>query len=305
MELTQLRYFAGVAETRNFTNAALRLHVSQPALSYQIKRLENELGARLFDRTSRKVALTPDGRVFLPLAHEVLSKADEAVRVMEERLGVERGEVTFGTVPSVGAYVVPPILATFRRSFPGIKVHLQEAGTSILERDVLDGVTDFAIVGTPENPETLEITHLLAEELLLIVPLHHRLAEKTTVPIRDLSTEELVLLGGSFTITQQMMEVFHRAGFEPRIAYEVGSLESMKSFVGNGLGVALLPKLALQGPRDDSIVVLPFEEPITRDLNLIRSKGRYATVAARAFIVHMRTQLVSRFTTLAKPRPFR
>ena len=78
----------------------------------------------------------------------------------------------------------------------------------------------------------------------------------------------------------------------------------MKSFVGNGLGVALLPKLALQGPRDDSIVVLPFEEAITRDLNLIRSKGRYATVASRAFMVHMRTQVVSRFTTLAKPLPF-
>jgi DNA-binding transcriptional LysR family regulator len=305
VELSQLRYFVGVAETRNFTDAALRLHVSQPALSYQIKHLENELGARLFDRTSRRVALTLDGQVFLPLAREVLSKADEAVRVMEERLGVERGEVTFGSIPSVGAYVVPPILATFQRSFPGIKVHLQEAATGILERSVIDGETDFAIVATPEMPQALEITHLLAEELLLIVPRNHRLAERAAVHMRELANEDLVLLTGSFTLTQQMLDTFHRAGFEPRVSYEVGSLESLKSFVGNELGCALMPKLALQGPQDDSITVLPFEEMVTRDLNLIRSKGRYATVAARALMVHMKTQLVHSFANLTRPGPFR
>jgi LysR family transcriptional regulator, cyn operon transcriptional activator len=304
MELGQLRFFVTIAETRNFTDAALRLHVSQPALSYQIKRLENQLGARLFDRTSRHVALTLDGQVFLPLAHEVLSKADEAERVMEERLGVERGEVTFGSVPSVGAYVVPPILATFKHSFPGIKVHLQEAGTSVLERSVVDGETDFAIVSTPEMPEALEITHMLAEELLLIVPPNSALAKRSSVSMRDLATEELILLTGAFTLTQQVFEFSHRAGFEPRVAYEVGSLESMKSFVSNGLGVAIVPKLGLQGPPDESIIPLAFEERLTRDLNLIRSKGRYATVAARALMVHIRTQLVKTFTTLNEPRPF-
>src|SRR5665811_31156 len=138
MELFQLRYFITIAETQSFTQAAHRLHLSQPALSHQIKQLENELGARLFNRTSRSVDLTQDGRAFFPLAQNVLAKADEAQQMMKERLGVAAGEVSFGTIPTIGAYAVPQILSSFRRNFPGIRVHLLEAGGAALERSVLD-----------------------------------------------------------------------------------------------------------------------------------------------------------------------
>src|SRR5665811_2394619 len=107
MELFQLRYFITIAETQSFTQAAHRLHLSQPALSHQIKQLENELGARLFNRTSRRVDLTQDGRAFLPLAQNVLSKAGEAQQKMKERLGVAAGEVSFGTIPTIAASAVP------------------------------------------------------------------------------------------------------------------------------------------------------------------------------------------------------
>lgn len=301
MELNQLRYFIAVAETKNFTEAAARLHVSQPALSYQIKRLENELGARLFDRTSRKVSLTIDGRTFLPLAQSVLLKAEEAVRVMEERLGVVTGRAHFGCIPSAAAYIVPPILASFRRNFPGIEVSLVEAGAGELERAVLDGAVDFAIVSDPNTPESLEVTPLLSEELLLAVPSHHRFAGLPTIALRALADEPLVMLDSSFTLGPQVIEYCRKAGFEPRIAYQTGALESVKSFVRNELGIAILPKMAFQTTDGDTLSVIPFTETLRRQLNLVRSKDRYVTVAARALMVHVRSTILSSLGSVGKP----
>lgn len=301
MELTQLRYFTAVAETKNFTEAAARLHVSQPALSYQIKRLENELGARLFDRTSRKVSLTVDGRTFLPLAQSVLLKAEEAVRVMEERLGVMTGKVRFGCIPSAAAFIVPPVLATFRRNFPGIEVSLLEAGAGELERAVLDGSADFAVVSDPHAPDALEVTPLLSEELFLVVPNHHPLAARDFVGLRELEGEPLIMLGGSFTLGPQVVALCRKAGFEPTIAYETGALESVKGFVRNDLGIAVLPKMAFQTTDEDTLTLVPFTEHPSRQLNLIRSKDRYVTVAARALMVHVRSTILSSFGSVGKP----
>jgi DNA-binding transcriptional LysR family regulator len=301
MELSQLRYFVTIAETQSFTQAAARLHVSQPALSYQIKQLENELGARLFERTSRRVSLTLDGRAFLPLAQSVLSKADEALHVMEERLGVTAGEVTFGAIPSVGAQVVPHILSTFRSNFPGVAVHLLEAGTQKLERSVVDGEADFAIVSTPSTPERFELTPLMTEELLLVVSGDHELAGRPSVSIRQLAAEDFILLGNSFTLTAQILAFCQRAGFEPSVTYQTDSLESAKSFVRHGLGIAILPRLAMEYPTDEMLTSVALEEGLTRDLNLIRAKDRYATVATRALMVHVRTTLLSTFASLGRP----
>jgi len=303
MELNQLKYFIAVADVLSFTEAAERIHVSQPALSYQIKRLENELGARLFDRTSRRVSLTVDGRTFLPLARSVLLKVDEATRVMDERLGVETGQVTFGVIPSIGAYVVPHVLASFRRNFPGIEVLLVESGALSLERKLLDGEVDFAIVTEPAAPEALEMMPLMTEELLLVVPMHHHLAERESVVLEELVQENFVLLGGSFTLGTLVVDVCRRAGFEPKVAYQAGSLETVKSFVRHDLGIAVLPRLAMLWPPEDTIVATPFTVPLTRAITLVRAKGRYISVATRALMVHVRTTILSTF--VAEGRPIR
>ena len=295
MELLQLRYFVAIADTRSFTEAAKRLHVSQPALSYQIKRLENEIHARLFERTSRRVSLTSDGQAFLSLAQSVLSRADEALQMMEERLGVETGDVTFGTLPSVGAHVVPHILQTFRRHFPGVRVTLREGATMALERAVLDGELDFAIVQVPSASNALEVTPLLREELLVVVPLNHRLADRTSVSLIELRDEDFIGLGGSFQLTQQVVDACRQVGFEPRITYETGALESVRSFVRNELGIGILPRLATEGHEREGLQAIPLEQALTRDLNLIRGKHRYAAVATRALMVHVRTTILADF----------
>ncbi|HZJ02614.1 MAG TPA: LysR family transcriptional regulator [Thermoleophilia bacterium] len=293
MELAQLRYFAAVADALSFTEAAAKLRVSQPALSYQIKQLENELGARLFDRTSRKVSLTVDGSTFLPLAQTVLLKAEEATRVMEERLGVVTGSVRFGCIPSAAAYLVPPILASFAHNWPGIQVTLVETGAGDLERSVLDGSADFAIISDPHAPELLEVTELMEEDLLLVLPHSHRLAHHDTVSVRELEHEPLIILGGAFTLGPQVLDLCRHAGFEPRVAYETGALESVKSFVRNGLGIAVLPRMGLNSADEATLTFVPFAERVTRRLNLIRSKDRYATVASRTLMVHVRAAILS------------
>jgi LysR family hydrogen peroxide-inducible transcriptional activator len=295
VELLQLKYFVAIAETRSFTEAAKRMHVSQPALSYQIKRLENEIHARLFERTSRRVSLTSDGQAFLSLAQGVLSRADEALQMMEERLGVETGEVTFGTLPSVGAHVVPHILQTFRRNFPGVRVTLREGATLELERAVLDGELDFAIVQTPKALDALEVTPLLREELLLMVPVSHRLADRTTVSLAELADEDFIGLGGSFLLTMQVVEACRRVGFEPRISYETGALDSVRNFVRHELGIGILPRLATEDCEREGLRAIPLEEALTRDLTLIRGRHRYAAVATRALMVHVRTTILADF----------
>lgn len=301
----QLRYFVAVADAQSFTEAARRLHVSQPALSYQIKRLENELGARLFDRTSRHVSLTVDGRTFLPLAQGVLAKVAEALQIMEERLGVVTGDVALGVIPSVGSSVVPALLASFGRNFPGIVVRLVEAGSQELEREVLDGTIDCAIVTVPVTPAALEISPLMTEELLLTVPPGHDLARRSSVRLAELEEESFIVLGGSFTLSTYVLDACRRAGFEPRVAYEAGGLEMIKGLVRHELGIAILPRLALLGPGDESLVGISFDEPLTRELNVVRAKDRYSTVATRALIVHVRTTMLSSFSSVGKPVPLR
>jgi DNA-binding transcriptional LysR family regulator len=146
MELVQLKYFVTIAESLSFTRAADLVHVSQPALSYQMKRLEEELGIRLFDRHGRSISLTSDGLVFLPLAQGVLSRASEAVRVVRDYSGVEIGEVIMGVAPSVSTYLMPELLASFHQVFPRVRVDMVEDGDQQLQRRVSAGSMDFAVV---------------------------------------------------------------------------------------------------------------------------------------------------------------
>ena len=294
MELGQLKHFVTIADTRSFTKAAELLHLSQPALSYQIRRLETELGTRLFDRGPRRVTCTADGELFLPLAQAVLFLADEAVRVLREHLGVEAGEVRLGANDSVSTYLLPGILASFRRNFPRVRVQLYEGGDLQLEHRVLDGTIDFAIVTAPGSPSTLEITPLFPEELLLILAPSHRYATRSTIALRELAYEQFVFPTHAYNVVSQLVEACRLVGFEPKVSYQTGSLESVKGFVRQGLGVAVLPRMAVTGPGSvEALVTLHLQEHLTRSLNLIRGKDRSMPAAAQALMIHVRETLMN------------
>lgn len=294
MELIQLRYFVTIAETMSFTTAAEVLHVSQPALSYQMKRLEDELGARLFDRSSRKIALSPDGEVFLPLAQAVLLRADEAVRILREHLGIEVGEVRIGCNPSVSTYLVPGVLAAFHKDYPRVRVEVVEGGDLELQQAVQQGSLELAIVTAPGSPQTLDVTPLGSEDLLVIAPLTHRLAERQSVELAALAHEDFVFATTAFNLTSHAIVACRRAGFEPKVAYRAASMEAVKNFVREGLGLSFMPQIALDGLGSLNLAVLTVEGGLDRELNLILGKDRSITRAAAALMIQVRKSLATR-----------
>jgi DNA-binding transcriptional LysR family regulator len=292
VELTQLKYFVTIAETLSFTGAAALVHVSQPALSYQIRRLENELGTQLFHRRGRRISLTSDGELFLPLARSVLSRASEAVRLLQDHSGVETGEVRLGANPSVATYLLPTLLASFHEAFPRVRVEVAEGGDLELQHRVYSGSLDFAVVTAPGLPQSMEVIPLGSEDVLVITSLKHRLAERRTIDLSDLAFDDFVLPTNAFNLATQMIEACRRAGFEPRVAYQAGSIESLKNFVRSGLGVSMLPGMALGGPWRQGLAVIEVQSRVTRELSLIRSKGRSHARAARVLMAHVRSGVV-------------
>jgi len=293
MELIQLRYFVTIAETMSFTSAAEILHVSQPALSYQIRRLEDGLNTQLFDRRSRKIALSPDGEVFLPLAQAVLQRADEAVRILQEHLGVEVGEVRVGCNPSVSTYLCPTVLAEFHRVFPRVRVDIVEGGDLELQQSVQKGSLEFAIVTAPGSPQTLDVTPLGSEALLVVTPMTHRLAGRASVDLAALAQEDFIMATSNFNLTAYTIDACRRAGFEPRVVYKAGSVEAVKNFVRQGLGVSIVPQIALDGSGSENLAVIAVEGGLARELNLILGKDRSITRAAEALMWQVRVSLVT------------
>jgi DNA-binding transcriptional LysR family regulator len=287
VELFQLKYFVNIAETLSFSRSAELLHVSQPALSHQMQQLERELGTRLFDRERRKIDLTPSGEVFLPLAQAVLFRADEAVRVLKEHMGVEAGNVRVGCNPSVATYLAPKLLASFRAGFPRVTVEVVEGGDAELTRMVLDGTINFAVVTASTSPTTLSITFLTAEELLVVVSPMHRLASRRSVALPELAAEAFLFPTESFNVTGQVMEACRSAGFEPQVPYRTGSVESVKNFVRESLGISVLPAMCLGELHGGGLASLKVEGGMSRDLNLIQAKDRSPTGAARALMLHV------------------
>jgi LysR family transcriptional activator of glutamate synthase operon len=290
MELDQLRSFVAVAEARSFTRAAALVHLSQPAISRQIGRLEKELGAELFERYGRRVECTANGQLLLPLARTIVSRADEAARLIREHVGMVSSRVRFGSSGIVFAHLLPAILASFLQAYPKIHLDLIEREDSLLEEAVANGEIDCAIVTGWGSPRA-SVVRLLTEEVFLVVSQSHRLADRSSVSLSELANESLLLPPLTLNMANHLTDACRRAGFEPRVPYRVNYLELSKVYARQGMGISLLPKMGLDPSSLDGLVVIPLVEKLTRDLNLIYSGEHPLSPAARAFTIHLRTSV--------------
>lgn len=290
MELDQLRSFVAVAEVRSFTRAASLAHLTQPAISRQIARLEGELGVRLFERYGRRVECTPDGKLLLPLARAIVSRADDAARMMREHAGMVSSRVRVGSTGTVFGYLLSPVLATFIKTYPKIHLDLIERDDTLLEEGVFNGELDCAII-TAWGSSRAAVIHLLTEEILLVVREDHPLAGEKIVSLADLADEPFLLPGHSLNTSNLLMDACRRAGFEPKVPYRANYLELSKSLVRQGLGIALFPKMFLTPGTISGLVAIPLREHVTRDLELIYSNERPLAVAARSLALHIRASL--------------
>src|SRR6185312_4457106 len=205
MEMHQLTYFESVSRHLHFTRAAQELNVAQPSVSQQIRKLEHELGAPLFNRMKRHVTLTEAGKTFLPHARAVLQRLEEARLEVQELSGLRKGSLAVGAPPSVGTHLLPRALAAFSRRHPGIALTFREAGSRTLVSLLEDGELDLAVVIQPVRHPALETEPLLEEELLLAVPREHPLAiGHSRVRLAQLREEPFVLLReGTYDLRDQ------------------------------------------------------------------------------------------------------
>jgi DNA-binding transcriptional LysR family regulator len=257
MELRHLRYFVAVAEELHFRRAAERLNISQPPLSQQIRLLEQELGADLFDRTNKRVELTQAGRLFLPEARAALAQAERAVEVARKAERGELGELRIGFFPS--APLVPEIaraIRAYRDRQPGVSLVLDELESREQVLALIEERADIALVRSIAAPIVSSglVRRLITEEPLVVaLRADHALARRRVIAMEELAGEPFVFYGDKMGIVlpQLVLELCRGAGYEPRISQLANANTTMIGLVGAGLGVALLPRaLARLSPAD-------------------------------------------------------
>ena len=287
MELFQLRYFVEAAHRLHFTQAAEAVCVSQPSLSQQIANLETEVGARLFVRQGRSVALTDAGRALLRHAERMLEEEALGRRAVQEVLGLQRGQLTLYTLPTPGQYLLPPLLAEFRRKYPQITISLREmVPARLVAEGVSEGRADIGIVHLPYQVEGLQEHILLQEDLALVVPDAHPFASRSHVALAEAAGEDFIWAPEGASPAHPLYAACIAAGFAPHIACVSGSAQGMQSLVFAGLGIALLPRLAIHAPAGTCVVELAEPRPM-RTLAAVWREA-HLSHAARAFLEQLR-----------------
>jgi len=242
MELGQLRYFLKAAELRNFTRAAAACSVSQPALSQQILKLEEELGRPVFERQGRQVALTPAGELLRERAEQILALVDDAKgRITDDG---RTGRVSVSAIPTVAPYLLPGVLRCFAEKFPEAEVEVNEDVTEVLLKRISQGESDVGLLALPVEKQYLTVEPLLEEELVLALPPDHPLAGRKRVTIEDLADEPFVLLGEAHCLSGDVLSFCRRKSFQPVVTGRTSQLATVQELVALGHGVSLVPESA-------------------------------------------------------------
>ncbi|MBX3738213.1 MAG: LysR family transcriptional regulator [Candidatus Didemnitutus sp.] len=283
MEIYQLRYFAAVAETGNFTKAASRSFISQPSLSQQILNLEEELGQTLFHRLGRKVSLTPAGELLLERAHRIIAEADDAVRELKED-PAQGHRVSVGVIPTVAHFFLPAILAYCRAN--EVKLHLQtrEDFRPTVVQAVLDGDLELGVVPLPVNEPRIETSMLFSEPLLLAIAADHPLATAPNVTLEDLRDQDFIMLGTGSSTATQVQRLLGDHDFEPRVLHRVAQLSTAKALTALGVGISVLPRSARTANDPAGLVYRKFSGKVPmREIALIRHYRHHHTKGAKLF----------------------
>jgi DNA-binding transcriptional LysR family regulator len=279
--LNDLQAFRTVAELSSFRKAANALHVSQPAFSRRIEKLEEALGVKLLERTTRKVELTAVGRDFDRKVQQILDELDNTLLGIRGVGSTRMGEVTIACVPSTVYYFISQVISRYREQYPKIRVKIFDASANDVLAAVSRGEADFGLNFTGSQESDIEFKPLLEERFVAACRRDHPLAKKRRVTWADLAAYDYISVskasGNRLLIDQALSGL---PGL-PENIYEAQHVTTMLGLVEAGLGVAAVPSMAMPGPDHPLLVSVPLSEPIiTRKVGLIRRKGRSLTPAA-------------------------
>lgn len=269
MDLQQLRYVAALAQERHFQKAARSLGVTQPTLSQQVKKLEDELGEALFERSSRHVALTPAGERFLPYVLSSLDAIKVGVETLRSGGGDVAGPIRVGFLPTIGPYLIPGMMKRLKQHAPGLKVELHEETAPRLASRVREGRLDLAVLSLPFREAGLATRALGSEALLLAVAKDHALAKGKTVAPKSLDGERLLVLQEGHCFRNQSLAFCKGVKTQPQVVFQGSGLASVLRMAAAGEGITLVPKMAAEGRSNPDVKFLPFTgvQP-TRDIGV-------------------------------------
>ena len=261
MNFRDLRYLVALADHKHFGRAATASFVSQPTLSTQIRKLEDELGVSLVERAPRRVMLTPIGREIAERARKVIAEVEQMGEIARRSQDPEAGTVRLGIFPTLAPYLLPHVLPGVRKRFPRLELLLVEEKTDQILARLRDGRLDAGVLALPVHDDQLQVEPLFDEPFVLAVPQQHALARCGSLKLRDLDHQHLLLLEEGHCLRDQALDVCHMAGADERDGFRATSLETLRQMVAAGVGITLLPVLAVQPPVPVSgdIQLLPFQ----------------------------------------------
>jgi LysR family hydrogen peroxide-inducible transcriptional activator len=262
MNLRDLRYFVALAELQHFGRAASACFVSQPTLSTQIRKLEDELGVALVERAPRKVMLTPAGREIAERARRIVSDVEQMKEAARRSQDPEAGTVRLGIFPTLGPYLLPHVVPRIRARFPKLELLLVEEKSDVLLARLREGRLDAGLLALPVHDEQLHAEFLFEEPFLLAVPEQHPLAARDSLTLKDLADQRLLLLEDGHCLRGHALDVCQLAGSGEKTGFQATSLETLRQMVAANVGVTLLPTLAVKPPvaRSDNIRLLAFDD---------------------------------------------
>ncbi len=260
----QLQYLVALAEHLHFRRAAAACYVTQPALSEQLKQLEEMLGARLVERSQRRVMLTPVGEEVVARARALLTDMAELAESARRASEPFAHPVRLGVIPTIASYMLPPILRRLREAEPALQLYLREDQTAVLLRQLREGRLDLLLLAVPIDAPDMEVDTLLREPFFLVTPRGHELAGRRAVRQQDLAGQRVLLLEEGHCLREQALEICRAVNPAPVEEFRANSLGTLVQMVANGLGVTLLPRMAVEVElrgQEESLAVVPFADP--------------------------------------------
>ena len=263
MNLRDLKYLVALADHKHFGRAAAACYVSQPTLSTQIKKLEDELGVPLVERAPRKVMLTPAGRDAAERARRIVAEVEQMREAARRSQDPEAGTVRLGIFPTLGPYLLPHVVPMLHRRFPRLELLLVEEKSDVLLQRLREGKLDATLLALPVHDDQLHAEFLFEEPFVLAAPRQHELAASTSLTMDQLSDETLLLLEDGHCLRDQALDVCRLSGAHEKAGFRATSLETLRQMVAAGVGVTLLPALSVHEPiaQSPNIRLVPFRDP--------------------------------------------
>jgi DNA-binding transcriptional LysR family regulator len=285
MDYDQLASFLEVAKLNSFSRAAEKIYRTQPAISAQVRLLEQECGEKLFDRSGKKVQMTPAGEILKRYAEKLLGLQKEALQAIAELNQTPRGKLYIGANEATCLYVLPKTFAKFKQLYPLVQISIYRNFSHKIVQKVQEGAVDLGIVTLPQSAPNMEVISVFKDEVQVVVPKTHALAKNRSVTVEELAQYPLILpkTGHTRVVIDRLLRDFRD---RLQISMELASVETQKKFVGAGLGISLISRAYAQSDVAAGILkLIPLAgQKLFRELGLIYRRDRYLSLPAKVFL---------------------